>query len=543
MTEHTEKKEPKIKLLRCMEWLQNQNDPEKLSSPNKNDEQFIIEFETKAQRKNVVPAVADDIATVPAGIDEPAIEPKAVPLRLLRKENLLMECEWQACKCYFNDYQVFQKHVAKHVSDLHVTEVNGSVQYVCLWDVCGHSTNDFPEMVRHINYHAYHAKLLAIGFNGRATLKLERCQKDSSKRNMLPALIADHCCMWVGCTESFNSIQMFFDHVQHHINYSEDFLCSWAGCGAVFHRRVLLTMHVRSHTRERVIACFHCGHHFACNRKLSDHLLRQTVSGVGGVHACSLCGLASATAALRREHERQHVSAYACALCDMSAPSRTALAHHVRYRHLAGDTRTHKCPHCAYKAVTKWDLRKHIPTHTRKKKLKLKQERKESTSDIEISDEEEVKEEKKKKVGKKYACHMCPEKEVKVFSRGTRLTTHLVKVHGAQWPFGHSRFRYQISEDGMYRLTTTRFEFEDVSKKIVDGYSWPKESLTNKFEFDLKQIAEATETSPKRFEITLKKNEVKKENDVNTAVEIMMCDVDEHGNIISTETITDVIYS
>lgn len=37
-----------------------------------------------------------------------------------------MECEWQACKCYFNDYQVFQKHVVKHVSDLHVTEVNGS---------------------------------------------------------------------------------------------------------------------------------------------------------------------------------------------------------------------------------------------------------------------------------------------------------------------------------------------------------------------------------------------------------------------------------
>lgn len=95
----------------------------------------------------------------------------------------------------------------------------------------------------------------------------------------------------------------------------------------------------------------------------------------------------------------------------------------------------------------------------------------------------------------------------------------------------------------MYRLTTTRFEFEDVSKKIVDGYSWPKESLTNKFEFDLKEIAEATETTPKRFEITFKNSEVEKKREINNEVEIMMCDVDEDGNIISTETITDVIYS
>lgn len=151
---------------------------------------------------------------------------------------------------------------------------------------------------------------------------------------------------------------------------------------------------------------------------------------------------------------------------------------------------------------------------------------------------------------------MCPEKEVKVFSRGTRLTTHLVKVHGAQWPFGHSRFRYQISEDGMYRLTTTRFEFEDVSKKIVDGYSWPKESLTNEFEFDLKRTADATETSPQKFEITLKNNKTSESSDKNkentdtsedkskNSVEIMMCDVDEDGNIISTETIqSDVVYT
>lgn len=81
----------------------------------------------------------------------------------------------------------------------------------------------------------------------------------------------------------------------------------------------------------------------------------------------------------------------------------------------------------------------HIPTHTRKKR-KLK---KELDSDKEISDEEnsELESKPKKVSNKKYACHMCPEKKTKVFSRGSRLTTHLVKVHGAQWPCGHSRFR------------------------------------------------------------------------------------------------------
>ncbi|XP_047532419.1 histone H4 transcription factor [Vanessa atalanta] len=539
----------KLKLVRCMEWLQHQNDPKKLSLQNQNDIQFICE--TNAHRKKFLLSVADDHATVPAGIDEPAIEPKAVPLRRLREEDLQMLCEWQTCKTYYTNYQQFQKHVATHASDLHIIDKEGNVDYVCLWDVCGHSTSDFNEMVRHINYHAYHARLLAIGFNGRATLKLERCKKDSTKRNQIPPLKSKHCCMWVGCSESFNSIQVFFDHVKQHINNNDGFLCSWAGCGAVFPRRVLLTMHVRSHTRERLIACFHCGHHFACNRKLSDHLLRQNVH-LGAGFSCSMCGITCASEYLMREHERQHVSAYACALCDMSAPTPAALAHHVRYRHLADHTRTHACPHCPYRAVTKWDLRKHIPTHTRKKKRK---KREEDSSDVEISEGNSEEEVKKEKVKKKYACHMCPEKEVKIFSRGTRLTTHLVKVHGAQWPFGHSRFRYQISEDGMYRLTTTRFEFEDVSKKIVDGYSWPKESLTNEFEFNLKQTAVATETSPQRFEISLKNNKNSDVNDVqhdsedkqnknNKAVEIMMCDVDEHGNIISTETIqSDVVYT
>ncbi|XP_023943088.2 histone H4 transcription factor [Bicyclus anynana] len=531
--------QPKVKLLRCVEWLQNQNELKK--APNGSKE---FDIDSNASRKEFLLSGGDD-TTVPSGVDELVIQPKFVPVRHLRTKDLEMQCEWQSCFSCFSDYEQFQEHVRSHQSQLHVIQTEENVDYVCLWDVCGHRTSDFSEMIRHINYHAYHARLLAIGLNGRATLKLEQCRKDSSKRNQLPPLKHKHSCMWVECSQSYNSIQSLFDHVKHHISYSERHLCSWAGCGAVFPRRPLLTMHVRSHTRERVIACYHCGQHFACNRKLSDHLIRQNVDPSTGI-PCSMCGVLFASEYLKREHERQHISAYACAMCDMSAPSPAALAYHMRYRHLSSSgTRTHACPHCSYKAVTKSDLRKHIPIH-KKKKRKAKDIEVISDSD---SSEEEV---RKKKVLKKYACHMCPEKEVKVFSRGTRLTTHLVKVHGAQWSFGHSRFRYQISDDGMYRLTTTRFEYEDISKNILDDYSRPKESLNKTLEFEVIEIADATKTTPKQFEISLKNNDikeegqaggenVKKENrdeiDQNRAVEITMCDVDHDGNIINTKII------
>ncbi|XP_072938122.1 histone H4 transcription factor [Epargyreus clarus] len=543
----------KAKLIRCVDWLQKQNElePKKLSLQNKNDIQFIIEC--NAQRKKFLLSVAEN-DSVPAGVDEPPVDPVQVPLRRLRVDCLRMLCEWQECQCYFVDYELFQKHVVDHTS-LEVSEGNETVKYMCLWDICGHSTSDFDEMVRHMNYHAYHARLLSIGFNGRATLKLERCKKDSSKRNKVPSLKTQHGCMWTGCYESFNSIQAFFDHVKVHIYLSSDssseHLCSWAGCGEVFPRRTLLTMHARSHTGESLIACYHCGRHFACNRKLRDHLARQNVRADLG-HQCNVCSQYYATAYLLREHTRQHVCAYACHLCTMSATSPAALASHVRYRHVAGGgARCHACALCPYRAVTKSDLQKHMATHNRKTKSE-----EDDSSDVGPSDEEDSDGElkRKKKVPRKYACHICPEREMKVFSRGTRLTTHLVKVHGAQWPFGYSRFRYQLSDDGIYRLTTTRIEYLELSQEIVGGYSrGPKGTIYDKkLKFDVKQVAEATENTPNCFEITLEdgnelnmdfKPEIEK-TEPDNAVEITMCDVDEHGNIISSKVInSDYVFT
>ncbi|XP_045513711.1 histone H4 transcription factor [Pieris brassicae] len=478
----------KDKISRCIDWLKEQNNPKKLSLQNKNDIQFIIE--TNAHRKKFF-LTAEDDATVPVGVGEVELEPRNVPVQKLRHERLCLECEWPSCREFFSNYVMFQAHVRMHISDVHITKMDGNVFYHCLWDVCGHKSTDRDQIIRHINYHAYHAKLLAIGLNARATLKLERCKKDSTKRNQLPPLLGDHCCMWYGCTQFFDSIQDFLDHVQTHIASCSrgQVICSWAGCGAVFVERAQLSRHMRAHTSERLIACYHCGTHFALNRKLSDHLMRQNVDPSAG-HKCSICGEFFASDYLLREHVRRHVSCYACSLCDMSQPTPADLAHHVRYRHMASeDVRRHACPDCDYKAVTKYDLRAHIKIHNRKRKKSS-----DSDSDCEV---------KKQKNTRKYICHICPDNKPTIFARGTYLTMHLVKVHGAQWPCGHSRFRYQKSEDGMFRLTTTRFEVLEVSKKIVDGCRGPNATLSNKYEFNIRKVADCTATAPTRYEISI----------------------------------------
>lgn len=102
-----------------------------------------------------------------------------------------------------------------------------------------------------------------------------------------------------------------------------------------------------------------------------------------------------------------------------------------------------------------------------------------------------------------------------------------------------------MSEDGIYRLTTTRYEVLEVSKKIVDGNTGPKVLLDKKLDFTIKQTAVATDCSPRSYEVVyndgameLKENQPKNDDQ---EVEITMCDVDEKGNIIKTEIIHEIV--
>lgn len=68
-------KVPKVKLQRCMEWLQSQNELRHVSS-DKDDVQLVAVL--KETCENFKTSVAEDETTVPAGVDEDPAKPKAV---------------------------------------------------------------------------------------------------------------------------------------------------------------------------------------------------------------------------------------------------------------------------------------------------------------------------------------------------------------------------------------------------------------------------------------------------------------------------------
>ena len=103
--------------------------------------------------------------------------------------------------------------------------------------------------------------------------------------------------------------------------------------------------------------------------------------------------------------------------------------------HLRTEDREQSCPfeECPYKSP-----------HTQKMKIHLAQVHQEQ--------------------GRRYCCHLC----VKRFLRGHYLTKHLARSHLFRQPPGHSRFRYKLDDDGMFRVETIRFESGELIIDVDD---------------------------------------------------------------------------
>lgn len=70
----------------CKDWVEKQNNESarKLSQQNKNDIQFIIQ--TNADRKKFLLASVEDVSTVPGGVGEPSVVPKAVVSKIKERK-------------------------------------------------------------------------------------------------------------------------------------------------------------------------------------------------------------------------------------------------------------------------------------------------------------------------------------------------------------------------------------------------------------------------------------------------------------------------
>ena len=288
------------------------------------------------------------------------------------------------------------------------------------------------------------------------------CKLDPGQRNVLPDLSEPFRCEWAEChlpDQSWDNAQTFYWHVKSHAEDLEGQLiqCGWLGCQRKDTSVSKLKEHIRCHSQERLVGCPTCGGLFANRVKFMDHCLKQQE---GHTHVCPTCDKKFAIERHLRDHMRSHVNHYKCALCDMTCPTPSTLASHVKYRHTT--EKPHSCEFCHYRGKTMADIKSHIRVHysevkvtcpepgcdfSCRAKITLKQHHQTVHSDN----------------APKYACHVCDEK----YFKGSDLTKHLVKAHSFSTPSGHSRFRYiKDSESGLYRLQTTRFESFDMLQSV-----------------------------------------------------------------------------
>lgn len=90
----------------------------------------------------------------------------------LKSEKLNLVCEWRSCAFSSKSMDAFSKHVANHITELDIKITDECEVYACLWSDCTYETAIDVDMMKHVNFHAFHTKLKCIGMNARGRTKL-----------------------------------------------------------------------------------------------------------------------------------------------------------------------------------------------------------------------------------------------------------------------------------------------------------------------------------------------------------------------------------
>jgi hypothetical protein len=380
-------------------------------------------------------------------------------------------CEWHDCVYTDDTMTRFVEHVHNHINvDLaNIDETQD--KFVCYWRDCGHD-GTFPSVVnllRHVFFHAFHAKLKSIGSALSKQNSLVPCQLEASNRNTIPELPDQLVCKWKCCQGAFDDPEQYYNHVAQHAdhypsgnNVDGGCHCAWEGCSVCVKSKHRLKEHLRSHTQERVMACPTCGSLFANATKMFDHIQRQADANAHH-YECSHCNKRCATERLLRDHMRQHVNHYRCPFCDKTCPNPSSLRTHVRYRHT--EDRLYKCQSCDYWAKAAIDLRRHAETHDAESWIKCDVDGCSFRSRFLWEVNRHCRNIHEGVEPCKYVCHVCEKK----YCRGMALTNHLRLKHLFKWPSGHTRFRYKRHDDGYYRLLTVSYESVDMKEQCILG--------------------------------------------------------------------------
>ena len=255
--------------------------------------------------------------------------------------------------------------------------------------------------------------------------------------------------------------------------------CRWGDCSSRAGSVSKLKEHMRAHTQEKMIGCPNCGALFSNRVKFLDHCKRQQMSEEDAFK-CNNCGKKFALERLLRDHMRSHINHYKCPQCDMTCPTPSTLARHIRYKHI-GD-KPFQCNFCDYLGKTQNDVKGHMKIHIEEPEFKCMEPGCGYICRAQVTLKKHFLKKHQNSSVNNYACHLCDKR----YNRGAFLTKHLMKSHNFSWPSGHSRFRYVRDEvTGLHRLQTIRFESLDLqeelqgsdSLRIADSEVDPAESV------------------------------------------------------------------
>lgn len=446
-------------------------------------------------------------------------------------EPLNLSCLWQDCCFVSTEINVFNEHVIGHNGE----EEPDKIEYPCNWDNCKFvaPTADFCK--RHLCFHSYHCKLKNIGENIVERGKLPPCNESDYYR--VPALIADYQCEWDDCRVLFKTLDDFLLHIKMHVNGNPKICkkgqfvyCGWSGCSSKFVTQYKLTDHVRVHTKEKVVACPTCGNMFATKTKFSDHRKRQMAPELQ-TYQCSQCSKLFATEPLLRDHIRSHINHYKCTMCDMTCPTPSTLAKHMRFRHI--DDRPFKCTTCDHTSVTKMNMDLHMTTHIEEKMMEC-DECGFSCRAMHTLERHFTKYHGDGNL-KNYACHICEDR----FARGNLLTKHLMMKHEYNWPSGHSRFRYKEDSEGVFRLQTVRYESLEVTQEMIDKNrnNHDQTNATQTITYNLEKLETTSGKLQHSFVLMVSESGENIVCPTDKNIVITVDDLDEKGRLLKSETV------
>ncbi|OXU20486.1 hypothetical protein TSAR_003327 [Trichomalopsis sarcophagae] len=445
----------------------------------------------------------------------------------LKSEKLNLVCEWRECEFSNKSMDAFVKHVANHVSELDIKITSDIEVYACLWSGCNYESEVDTDIMRHVNYHAFHSKLKCIGLNVRGRTKLPKCRRDTDWKNILDSL-PPHECQWEDCAKNFNNYQLFLYHISIHVENNPrgnkvegGISCLWTGCKSKYPSVYKLREHMRVHTKEKIIACPDCGSMFSSNTKFHDHCKRQIPLEVQGFQ-CSHCNKFYPTECILREHMRNHIFHYKCNMCNMSCESPSGLAKHVLYRHTT--TRKFPCTMCTHAAKTQQDLDSHMSLHTTGSNYICNVEGCLYSCKNAYTLDRHVEKAHRLEI-RWYCCHECPIK----YRKSYRLTRHLIDAHHLQWLSGHRRFQYILEEDGCYRLQTVRYESIEDDENVNTAEKSHASKENNK--------EEKCVVKPEASKVDNEYDRSTKSMPTIQNILISIDEIDEHGNIIHSKII------